>query len=253
MFACIVGTLGIGGLWFGVNPTVAFLGGLTILIYAGLYTPLKRITVLNTWVGAVVGSIPPLMGWAAASGQYAVGEGGWQELLLGSENIGGWLLSGLLFAWQFPHFNALSWTIREEYKNAGYRMLSWTNPRMNGRVAFRYALLLIPICFGLTWSGVTDRGFMITSSVINIWVVREAWKFWRLEGQKGSARGLFWASVWHLPILMALAMAHKQGLWQGIWNAITGEAKDDEDVDEEFAHDQTLRTKVTSSLDCLQH
>ena len=229
-FATTAGVLGVGGLWFGVNPTVAFLGGFTIFLYAGVYTPMKRISVLNTWVGAIVGSIPPLMGWAAAAGQSAAGSGEWQELLLGEENAGGWLLAALLFAWQFPHFNALSWTIREEYKNAGFRMLAWTNTKMNGRVALRYSLLFIPICFGLTWCGVTDRGFLVTSSVVNAWMVREAWKFWRKEGQKGSARGLFWASVWHLPVVMVLAMAHKQGLWEGIWRRAFGEEDDGQDI-----------------------
>lgn len=227
IFAVMTGTIGVGGLWFGVNPTVAFLGGLNIALYAGVYTPMKRISVVNTWIGAIVGGIPPLMGWAAAAGQSATGNGGWQELLVGEENIGGWLLAALLFAWQFPHFNALSWPIREEYKNAGYRMLVWTNSRMNGRVAFRYSLLLFPICIGLTWYGVTDRGFLATSSIVNTWIVREAWRFWRREGLKGSARGLFWASVWHLPVIMVLAMAHKKGLWEGVWRRITGDEPDD--------------------------
>ena len=227
-FAAICGVLGTGGLWFGVNPTVAFLGGLNIFLYAGVYTPMKRISVINTWIGAVVGGIPPLMGWAAAAGQSATGNGGWEELLLGEENIGGWLLAALLFAWQFPHFNALSWTIRDEYKNAGYRMLAWTNPKMNGRVALRYSLLFFPICAGLTWYGVTDRGFLVTSSVVNTWIVRQAWSFWRQEGQKGSARGLFWAGVWHLPVIMVLAMAHKKGLWEGILKRVIGDGDEEE-------------------------
>ncbi|KAI9713741.1 MAG: hypothetical protein M1812_006579 [Candelaria pacifica] len=226
IFAILTGSAGLGALYYGVNPTVAFLSGLNIFLYAGVYTPLKRISVVNTWVGALVGGIPPLMGWAAAAGQSATG-GGWQELLLGEDNIGGWLLAGLLFAWQFPHFNALSWGIREEYRSAGYRMLCWVNPRANGRVAFRYSLLCFPVCVGLWWVGVTDQGFLVTSSVVNAWMAREAWKFWRLEGQKGSARGLFWASVWHLPVVMCLCMAHKQGLWHGVWRSIMGRGEGD--------------------------
>lgn len=238
VFAGLSGALGLAGLYFGVNPTVAFLSGLNIFLYAGVYTPMKRISVLNTWVGAVVGGIPPLMGWAAAAGQSATGNGGWQELLLGEGSVGGWLLAGLLFTWQFPHFNALSWSIREEYKNAGYRMLAWVNPRMNGRVAFRYSLLFFPICAGLCWAGVTDQGFMVTSSVVNAWIVREAWRFWRNEGHKGTARGLFWAGVWQLPVLMVLAMVHKKGLWEGIWRMLTGREEgemQDEDLWEEEA------------------
>ena len=230
LFAALAGTLGVGGLYFGVNPTVAFLGGLNIALYAGVYTPIKRLSVLNTWVGALVGGIPPLMGWAAAAGQSATENGGWKELLLSENSVGGWLLAGLLFAWQFPHFNSLSWPIREEYKNAGYRMLAWTNASRNGRVALRYAVLCFPVCFGLWAWGITDQGFLLTSSLVNGWMVKEAWHFWRLEGYKGSARGLFWASVWHLPVIMGLAMIHKNGLWEMIWRRVSGSDKDGDEL-----------------------
>lgn len=247
VFASITGAIGIGSLWFAVNPTVAFLGGLNIALYAGLYTPMKRISVLNTWVGAIVGGIPPLMGWAAAAGQSATGNGEWIELLFSEGSIGGWLLAGILYAWQFPHFNALSWSIRDEYKNAGYRMLVWTNPKMNGRVALRYALALFPLCAGLWWWQITDQGFVVTSSIVNVWMVREAWRFWRREGQKGSARGLFWASVWHLPVVMVLAMVHKKGLWEGTWRWLVGEASDEERMWTTLDHEEEVLDAVCDS------
>lgn len=126
VFAITAGVVGVGSLYFGVNPTVSFLGFANIVLYAGVYTPLKRVTAFNTWVGAVVGGIPPLMGWAAAAGETATRDGSWRELLLAADgsSIGGWLMASLLFAWQFPHFMALSWPIREEYKAAGLRMLA---------------------------------------------------------------------------------------------------------------------------------
>lgn len=251
LFALLTGLTGVAGLHLGVNPTVAFLGALNIALYAGVYTPLKRISVANTWFGAVVGGIPPLMGWAGAAGQSATGVG-WQELLLGSHNVGGWLLAALLFAWQFPHFNALSWTIRDEYRLAGYRMLAWTNPRMNGRVALRYALLFFPICAGLAWAGVTDWGFVVSSSMVNAWIVREAWRFWKLEGHKGSARGLFWAGVWHLPVVMVLAMVHKKGFWEGVWRRVVGEEEDemwvlDEDIEVESDKAAPLQSPIKAA------
>lgn len=98
-------------------------------------------------------------------------------------------------------------------------MLAWVNPAMNARVALRYSLLFFPICAGLWWVGITDQGFLVTSSVVNAWVVREAWRFWKWEGHRGTARGLFWAGVWHLPVVMVLAMAHKKGLWDGVWGS----------------------------------
>ncbi|KZF26198.1 mitochondria protoheme IX farnesyltransferase [Xylona heveae TC161] len=247
IFAVLSGVVGVGSLYYGVNPTVAFLSGLNIFIYAGLYTPMKRISVINTWVGAIVGGIPPLMGWVAAAGESASGNGDWKELLFGQGSAGGWLLAALLFTWQFPHFNALSWTIREEYKFAGYRMLAFVNPRMNGRVALRYSLLFFPICYGLWYVGVTDKGFLFTSSLINAWLVREAWRFWRLEGYKGSARALFWASVWHLPVLMVLAMAHKKGLWERVWKSVTGTP--DEELDDDWDTDSTEAEEIVASVE----
>ena len=230
IFASITGFVGVGSLFFGVNPTVAFLGGFNIFLYAGVYTPMKRLSVLNTWAGAVVGAIPPLMGWAAAAGQSATSDGDWKELLFSEGSVGGWLVAALLFAWQFPHFNSLSWPIRDEYKNAGYRMLAWTNSRMNGRVALRYSVLMFPICYGLWWFQITDTGFLVTSSIVNAWMAQAAWRFWEYEGYKGGARALFWASVWHLPVVMVLAMLHKKGLWENIWHRLSNGNDSEEEV-----------------------
>lgn len=228
-FAVAAGALGTAGLYFGVNPTVAFLGAANIALYAGVYTPLKRITVLNTWVGAIVGGIPPLMGWAAAAGEAATKDGSWRELLLASDgsSIGGWLMAALLVAWQFPHFMALSWGIRDEYKNAGLRMLAWTNPARNSRVALRYSMVFIPICVGLCAAGVTEWSYAVTSLPVNLWLLREAVGFWKHEGHKGSAKKLFWASVWHLPALLFLAALQKKGMWTRAWNSIFGPADED--------------------------
>ncbi|KAH7402411.1 protoheme IX farnesyltransferase mitochondrial precursor [Pyrenochaeta sp. MPI-SDFR-AT-0127] len=228
VFAITCGLSGVGALYYGVNPTTAFLGAANILLYAGIYTPMKRMSVLNTWVGAIVGGIPPLMGWTAAASQYAH-DGTWEELLFGEGSAGGWLCAGLLFAWQFPHFNALSWSIREEYKNAGYRMLAWVNPAQNGRVALRYAALMFPVCIGLSYCGVTDWSFIATSSAINGWMVLKAWQFWKADGHKGTARALFWASVWHLPVVMVLAMAQKKGLGTRLYRSVFGYSEIDEE------------------------
>jgi len=246
LFAVASGVTGVAALYYGVNPTAAFLGGLNIALYAAVYTPMKRVSVLNTWVGAVVGGIPPLMGWVAAAGQSAT-QGDWKELLLGEQNIGGWLLAGLLVSWQFSHFMALSWSIREEYKNAGYRMLCWVNTARNGRVALRYSLLFIPICVALCYTGVTEWTFAAASAPVNIWLAREAYRFWKYEGFKGSARGLFWASVWHLPIVLVLAMVEKKGMWSRIWRAVVGEPDiDAEDWIEEDEEDAILSSSSVS-------
>ena len=88
--------------YFALNSSVItfFVGALNIILYAGVYTPSKRYSIANTWIGAVVGAIPPLMGWAACVGHLDMG-----ALALGM----------ILYAWQFPHFNALSWNYRPDY------------------------------------------------------------------------------------------------------------------------------------------
>ncbi|KAG5287787.1 protoheme IX farnesyltransferase [Histoplasma capsulatum G186AR] len=234
IFAAVTGTVGVTALYMGTNPTVAALGAFNLFLYAFVYTPLKRISVINTWVGALVGGIPPLMGWAAAAGQTATtGHDGWRDLLFGPDSPGGWLMAAILFAWQFPHFNSLSHTIREEYKNAGYKMLAWTNPARNGRVSLRYSILMFPLCAGLWWFGVVDKGFLIGGTLVNCWLAKEAYRFWKLQGAAGSSRGLFWASVWHLPLLMVGTLITKKGIWDGVWSRMFGEDDEDE-ADEEY-------------------
>ncbi|CAK7212319.1 Protoheme IX farnesyltransferase, mitochondrial [Sporothrix curviconia] len=236
LFAAGCGVVGIAALQWGVNPTVAFLGAANIALYAGVYTPMKRLSVLNTWVGALVGGIPPLMGWAAAAGESSSSSSA-RELLFAPDgsSAGGWLLAALLFAWQFPHFMALSWAVRAEYQRAGLRMLAWVNPARNGRVALRYAVAFLPICVGLCATGVTAWSFALTSLPVNLWLVREAVQFWRFEGHQGSARALFWASVWHLPALMVLALLQKRGLWTRVYQSVFGQPVLDDDDDDEDA------------------
>ncbi|RBQ84841.1 hypothetical protein VDGD_06746 [Verticillium dahliae] len=242
LFALVGAAGGIGALYFGVNPTVAFLGAANIVLYAGVYTPLKRVTALNTWIGAVVGGIPPLMGWAAAAGESATLDGGsWRQLLFASDgaSLGGWLLAGLLVAWQFPHFMALSWSIRDEYRAAGLRMLAWTNPARNARVALRYSLAFAPLCFALCAAGVTEWSFALTSLPANAWLTWQAFRFWRAAGHAGTARGLFWASVWHLPVVLGLATLQKKGMWSRVWASLFGAPHDDDDDEEWDELDET--------------
>ena len=233
LFAIVTGVLGTGVLWYGVNPTTSMLGAGNLALYAFAYTPLKRIHPINTWVGAIVGAVPPLMGWCAAASQYsttAASTTTWsaiwaesKELLFTEQAIGGWLIAALLFAWQFPHFFALSHGVRHEYAGAGYKMLTSSNTAMAARVSFRYSLAMFPICAGLSFYQVTDPAFFATSSVINAWMLREAIRFWRHQGERGSARALFWASVWQLPIVLVLAMMQKKGLWERLWRSVNGE------------------------------
>jgi heme o synthase len=194
------------GILTAINPVVAILGAGNIILYAAIYTPLKRITILNTWVGAVVGGIPPLMGWAACSPDGSL-----------LSHPGGLLLAGLLYAWQFPHFNSLAYTMRHDYARAGYKMMPVTNPELNSRVALRYSIVCIPLCWGLVACGLVDPWYLVDSTIVNGWVCWRAWRFWRQGGEGGSARGLFFATLIQLPAVLILAMLHKDGLWDWLW------------------------------------
>ena len=217
-FAAVAGTVGVTVLCAGVNTTVGLLGAANIVLYAWMYTSLKRTHIINTWVGALVGAIPPLMGWASSSPL---------------SDPGAWCLAALLYAWQFPHFNALSHGIRQDYKGAGYVMTCFVNPRLNARVGFRYALLMFPICFLLTYYGVTDSVFPLDSGILNGWMAYWSFMFWKQQrinyakGKTPTAEGMklanmyakktFWASVWHLPGVLILAMLHKKGRWDWLF------------------------------------
>lgn len=245
LFAIATGILGTGLLWNGVNPTTALLGAGNIALYGFAYTFSKRIHPVNTWVGALVGAIPPLMGWCAAASQYSTTVASlsnpasileeFRELVFTQQALGGWLIAALLFAWQFPHFFALSHNVRHEYASAGYKMLTSSNVPMAARVSLRYSFAMFPICAGLSYYQVTDPAFVATSSVINGWMLREAVKMWRLNGEKGSARALFWASVWQLPIVLVLAMVQKKGLWGRIWRGLFGETELEDEWEEDAA------------------
>ncbi|KAI8318615.1 protoheme IX farnesyltransferase [Martensiomyces pterosporus] len=192
-FGATTGAAGVASLWVFVNPLTAGLGLANIVLYAAVYTAMKRLTIANTWVGSLVGAIPPLMGWAAATG---------------SLGPGAWVLGGMMFAWQFPHFNSLAYTLRADYSKAGYRMMSVTRPRLNARVSLRYALLMFPLSAMMPVVGLTDPWFLLDSSLINGFMAWCAYEFWKHPDAKKSRR-LFFSSLAHLPVLLILIMIHK--------------------------------------------
>lgn len=193
-FALACGVPGVALLTLAVNPLTGFLGALNIFLYTCCYTPLKRLSIANTWVGAVVGAIPPIMGWTAATGALEPG-----ALLLGA----------FLFSWQFPHFNALSWNLREDYSRGGYRMMSVTHPALCKRVALRHSLGLIGLATLAPVLDVTTWTFPIISLPINLYISFLAFRFYR-KGDRNSARKLFFCSLWHLPMLLLLALTCKK-------------------------------------------
>jgi len=240
-FAVATGVAGPVILWTAVNPVTAVLGAGNILLYAGLYTWMKRRSVANTWVGAVVGAVPPVMGWTASGGKLLPSSSYPVEIFLPpvltspplppvdislvDNPLAPWAFFMLLFSWQFPHFNPLSYLLRDSYAQAGYQMLSVLDPAKNALVSFRHAALLIPVCSVLVpLSGVTTWMFACTSMVPNAILATAAWRFWRKGGEK-EARALWHHSLWYLPVVMGLMMVHKQGV---DWLQLVGLQEDEQ-------------------------
>lgn len=240
-FALVTGTAGPAILWTMVNPTTAVLGVSTIAMYAGLYTWMKRRTVWNTWVGAVVGAMPPLMGWTACGGQLSpnvefflpsfLSQVPLDLALVDTNALAPFALFMFLFSWQFPHFNALSHLYRGSYAKAGFWMLSVLSPQKNALVSFRHAALLFPICSLLVpLSGLTTWAFAVTSLVPNAIWARAAWKLWRQQSDK-QARKVFQHSLWYLPVVLGLMMVHKNGMEWGEWLGLTAKKEEQEEVE----------------------
>nr|XP_015212120.1 PREDICTED: protoheme IX farnesyltransferase, mitochondrial [Lepisosteus oculatus] len=195
-FAAACAIPGIALLTLAVNPLTGALGAFNIFLYTCCYTPLKRLSISNTWVGSIVGAIPPVMGWTAATG---------------SLDTGALLLGGFLYSWQFPHFNALSWNLREDYSRGGYRMMSVTHPGLCRRVALRHALALVGLSALAPALDVTTWAFPVVSLPINLYISYLGFRFHR-EASRGSARRLFFCSLWHLPMLLLLMLTCKKPL-----------------------------------------
>jgi len=186
----VTALIGLAILAIGTNWLTTLLSLFVILVYVLIYTPLKVRTPLNTVVGAVCGAIPPMMGWTAATGRL---------------DAGAWILGGILFAWQIPHFLSLAWLYREDYARGGFRMLPAVDleGRLTGRLAFLYAAALLPITAALSAFGVTGGAFLVTSQAVGLAFVGLGWVFLRARNQP-AARRLFLASIIYLPVLLGL-------------------------------------------------
>ena len=243
-FAIASGIVGPALLFTMVNPATAYLGVANIALYAGLYTWMKRKSVYNTWVGAVVGGLPPLMGWTACGGKLLPSSACPVELFLPpfmvtdttfplnavvDNPLAPLALFMLLFSWQFPHFNSLSYLVRDSYAQAGYHMLSVFSPAKNALVSFRHAIMLAIYSLLFPLSGLTTWMFTLSALIPNLIFVRAAWRFWRRGGEK-EARKVFQHSLWYLPVLLGFMMVHKRGMdwleWSSLYKVAEIESDD---------------------------
>jgi protoheme IX farnesyltransferase len=195
MVGCAFALVGLLYLAQAVNLTTSLVGATSLVCYLFVYTPLKRVTWLNTLVGAVPGALPPLIGWTAARGE------------LSSEGLA---LFAIQAFWQLPHFMAIAWIYREEYARAGFKMLPVVDPegRRTGHqaVSCTLALLVVSLCPYLF--NLAGPVYLAGALVLGLTYGWFAFRFSR-ERTVSRARQLFYVSLVYLPLLLAVMVLDK--------------------------------------------
>jgi len=187
--------LGVAGLIYLLNrvsPLCAGLAAGTLAVYVALYTPMKRKSAWCVTVGAISGAIPPVIGWAAATG---------------SLGTGAWILFGILFFWQMPHFLSLAWMYRREYEHAGFSMLQRSDVGgvKTATQSLVCAVALTVVTLLPAFLGMAHPGYIAIALLCDGWLLTCAVLFLG-HRDRPSARRLFLASILYLPLVMALLM-----------------------------------------------
>jgi protoheme IX farnesyltransferase len=189
VIGCGLCMAGLAEVFIAINGMAALLTLATMVAYLACYTPSKRVTRWSTEIGAISGALPPLIGWSAAE---------WHITPLG------WILFGILFFWQIPHFMAIAWMYREDYSAVHFPMLPVLDAK-GGRVA-RWSLLhtallvavsLLPGIYGLC-----SPAYTAAAAVLGAWFLGRAVLFLRPAGRDRAARKLFYVSIIYLPLLL---------------------------------------------------
>lgn len=195
LYGIVLTVLSTAFLAWQVNVLCGFLALMTSFLYVLVYTPLKRVHWLNTFVGAIPGALPILGGWAAATN---------------SLSPGAWVLFLIMFVWQHPHFYAIAWVYRDDYERGGYKMLSVVDK--TGARLFRqmigYAVLLIPLSLLPTALGMSGMIYFYAAAVLGVMFLVHSLYAAKSRAIVDSKR-LFHFSIIYLPVLLALAIFDK--------------------------------------------
>lgn len=194
-FAAAVSLTGLVILIATTNLLAAAVALATLLTYVVVYTPLKRRTSLATVIGAIPGALPPVIGWTAARG---------------SLSREAWMLFGILFLWQLPHFLSIAWMFREDYARAGFPMLPVVEPdgRSTGRQAVLYGAALIPLSLAPTLMRLTGEVYFAGALVLGLAFLALTIRFARSRSVR-DARSLFFSSIIYLPLIWILMIADR--------------------------------------------
>lgn len=195
MFGIILVLVGTIILVKQINLLTGFLSLLTAFLYVLVYTPLKKVTWLNTSIGSIPGAIPPMGGWAAATGQL---------------DSGAWILFAILYLWQHPHFYAIAWMFKDDYAKANLKMLPVIEP--DGKRMIRQILwhlsLLIPISAFPYITGISGLIYLIGVVILSVLFLLSAVPMIH-EKTNHNAKILLKTSVFYLPLLLILIVVDK--------------------------------------------
>ena len=196
ILGCLLSVAGVIYLTLKCNPLSAGLAAATIIIYIFAYTPLKRVSTFNTLVGAIPGAIPPMVGWAAASGRL---------------EPGAWSLFAILFCWQLPHFFAIAWMYREDYARAGFEMISKDDDSgaRSASQSVLFCILLLFISGSPAFLKVVNYNYLTVELILNGLFIFAAMRFLRTQ-LPVDARRLFLTSIIYLPLLLAALVFTKK-------------------------------------------
>lgn len=197
VFGVILTLLGVGMLAWFINLLTGFLALLTSFLYVIVYTPLKRVSWVNTMVGAIPGALPPMGGWSAATGELGVGA---------------WVLFLIMFIWQHPHFYSIAWMYREDYRMAGFKMLPVVDTA-DGQRTFRHISLfswaLVPASLLPLWFGHAGWLYAFGAIVLGVSTLVIVDTF-RASKSIADARRLLRMTIVYLPLLLFLIVADVQ-------------------------------------------
>jgi heme o synthase len=199
IISVVSAAIGIIGLWVLVNPASGILGLFSFFSYVFIYTPLKRVTSLSVFVGAIPGAIPPMLGYVAATNDYGLQAG---------------ILFAIQFMWQFPHFWAIAWVAHDDYQRGGYQLLPFNEGRTK-RSAFQmfsFSLALIPVSL-IPWALPAEQPMVgniaavisVVAGIIMSWL---AWKLYK-SCETADARRLMFASFIYLPVVQLFYVIDK--------------------------------------------
>jgi heme o synthase len=187
-FAVLAGALGVFTLWYWFNYQAALTGLFSLFLYGFIYTPLKKVNSVAVLVGAIPGALPCLIGWVAATGSF---------------DAGGWILFGIQFFWQFPHFWAIAWLAHTDYTKAGFKLLPGDKgpTRFTALQTVIYSILMIP--FGLLpyYMGIAGAVSMWILLICNLWMVGVSIQLFLRMDQK-SARWVMFSSYFYLMVVL---------------------------------------------------